>query len=346
MSRISGGSGRPQSVRLLQPPAVPDPKILALVLAGGQGTRLRPLTLQHAKPSVVFDRYRLVDFALSNLVNSGIDSIYLLAQYKPESLIEHVHANWTFAPNEDDRFISIVVPQHEEDESFSGTADAVRRNLELIERHAPDLVAVFASDQIYRMDVRQMVAYHRECNAGVTVAATRMPLEQAIAFGVIVADAEGRIVDFQEKPEHPVPLHSHPGLAYVSMGNYLFNTDVLVEGLERLLQPGETDFGKHLLPRLAGSSRVYAYDFAGNRVPGMQPHEDNAYWRDIGTLEAYVDALLDVNGNRPRIRLDNPYWPVLPQLAAQRPLFGAKYAGPVVARKSHIRSNSPYVLIE
>ena len=325
---------------------MPDRKIVAIVLAGGQGTRLRPLTLRHAKPSVAFDRYRLVDFALSNLVNSGIESIYLLAQYKPESLIEHVYANWMFAPNEEERFVSVVVPQHEKGEFFHGTADAVRQNLELIERHAPDLVAVFASDQIYRMDVRQMVAYHHERDAEVTVAATRMPLEQAIAFGVIVADAEGRIRDFQEKPEHPAPLRSHPGLAYVSMGNYLFNTEVLVEGLECLLRPGETDFGKHLLPRLAANHRLYAYDFSGNRVPGTKLHEEGSYWRDIGTLEAYVDALLDVNGNRPRIRLDNPYWPVLPRLAMQQPLFDAKHARLVVARKLRTRRNLSYTIID
>lgn len=325
---------------------MPDPKILAIVLAGGQGTRLHPLTRRHAKPSVVFDRYRLVDFALSNLVNSGIESIYLLAQYKPESLIEHVYTNWTFAPNEDGRFVSVVVPQHEEGEFFYGTADAVRQNLELIERHEPDLVAVFASDQVCRMDVRQMMAYHHERNADVTVAATQMPLEQAIAFGVIVADEQGRIRDFQEKPEHPFPLPAHPGRACVSMGNYLFNADVLMEGLERLLHPGETDFGKHLLPRLAASHRVYAYDFSGNRVPGTKPHEDSAYWRDIGTLEAYVDALLDVNGNKPRISLNNPYWPVLPRLSAQRPLFDTKYARPLVVPKSRTRRNWSYTIID
>jgi glucose-1-phosphate adenylyltransferase len=317
-----------------------------MVLAGGQGSRLHPFTLSHSKPSVVFDRYCLVDFVLSNLVNSGIESIYLLAQYKPDSLIEHIYANWMFAPNADERFVSVVVPRHEEGEFFYGTADAVRQNLELIERHEPDLVAVFASDQICRMNVRQMVAHHYERNADVTVAATRMPLEQAIAFGVIEADAEGRILDFQEKPEHPAPLDSHPGLAYVSMGNYLFDAGVLVEGLERLLRPGETDFGKHLLPRLAASRRLYAYDFSGNRVPGAKRHDESAYWRDIGTLEAYVEALLDVNGNMPRIRLDNPYWPVLPRLTTQRPLFDAEYARLVVAHRARARKNVSYTIID
>jgi glucose-1-phosphate adenylyltransferase len=320
-------------------------KILAIVLAGGQGTRLRPLTLKHSKPSVVFGGYRLVDFVLSNLVNSGIESIYLLAQYKPESLVEHIHANWTFAPNNDERFVSVILPRHEEGEYFYGTADAVYQNLELIERHAPDLVAVFAADQVYRMDVRQMVAYHQERNAEVTVAATQMPLEQANAFGVIVAEEQGRIRDFQEKPDHPEPLPAHPGRAYVSMGNYLFDTGVLVEGLECLLRPGESDFGRHLLPRLANNHRVYAYDFSGNRVPGLQPYEKEAYWRDIGTLDAYVDALLDVNGNKPCLKLDNSSWPVLPTLSAQRPLFGANPAQVSVAHKRRPARALSYTII-
>lgn len=308
-------------------------KILAFVLAGGNGSRLHPLTLNHAKPSVVFGGYRLVDFVLSNLVNSGIESIYLLAQYKPESLIEHVHSNWTLTPNGDECFISVVLPRHEEGEYFYGTADAVYQNLELIERHAPDLVAVFAADQIYRMDVRQMVDYHHEHNADVTVAATAVSLERASAFGIIVAGEQGRINGFQEKPEQPTPLPSDPNRAYASMGNYLFNTEALVDGLERLLGNGESDFGKHLLPRMLQSHRVYAYDFDNNRVPGASPYEEPAYWRDIGTLEAYVDALLDVDGNTPRFNLRNSRWPVLPALSAQRPLFGANQAQLVAVGK-------------
>ena len=324
---------------------VSSEKILAIVLAGGQGSRLHPLTLNHSKPSIVFGGYRLVDFVLSNLINSGIESIYLLAQYKPESLVEHVHANWTFASDDGERFVSVVLPRHEEGEYFYGTADAVCQNLELIERHAPDLVAVFAADHVYRMDVRQMVAWHLQRDADVTVAATQMPLEQAGAFGVIVADEQGRIVDFQEKPEHPAPLSAHPGHAYVSMGNYLFNTEVLVEGLERSLQLGETDFGRHLLPRLASNHRVYAYDFARNKVPGMQAHEEQDFWRDIGTLDAYVEALLDVNGNAPRLNLDNPRWPVLPALSAQRPLFDAKYPRMAVAKKRRPARALSYTII-
>ena len=315
------------------------------MLAGGRGSRLHPLTRNHCKPSVVFGGYRLVDFVLSNLVNSGIESIYLLAQYKPESLVEHVHANWTFASDDGAPFVSVIVPRHEQGEHFHGTADAVCRNLELIDRHAPDLVAVFAADHVYRMDVRQMAARHRQCRADVTVAATRMPLEQATAFGVISADEHGRIVDFQEKPAHPAPLPGHPGQALVSMGNYLFDTEVLVAGLERM-NPGETDFGRDLLPCLADRHRVYAYDFAENRVPGRQPYEDRAYWRDIGTLEAYVDALLDVNGNTPRLRLDNPRWPVLPALSAQRPLFEANYARMSASRKYRPLRPLSYTIID
>src|SRR5512135_3569101 len=162
-------------------------KILALVLAGGQGAGLHPLTLDYAKPSVMFGDFRLVDFVLSNLVNSGIESIYLLAQYKPESLIEHIQANWKLSPNDKGRFVKVVLPRQEQGGYFRGTADAVSQNLALIERQAPDLVAVFAADHVYRMDVRQMVQFHSQCDADVTVAATQVPIELASSFGIIAA---------------------------------------------------------------------------------------------------------------------------------------------------------------
>ncbi|MBI1173746.1 MAG: NTP transferase domain-containing protein [Sideroxydans sp.] len=320
-------------------------RILAMILAGGEGSRLHPLTFNHAKPSIVFGGYRLVDFVLSNLVNSGIESIYLLAQYKPESLIEHIHANWTLAPGNEECFVSVVVPRYEEGQYFCGTADAVYQNLELIEQHDPDLVAVFAADQVYRMDVRQMAAYHRECNAEVTVATTRVALEQAKAFGVIVTEGQGRIGNFQEKPECPVPIAFNSARACVSTGNYLFTPEVLVDSLDQALRHGETDFGKHLLPRLVDSHRVYAYDLAENKVPGVRPYEEEAYWRDIGTLEAYVDALQDVDGNMPRFNLHNSSWPIMPALSAQRPLFDAHYAQLVVAHKRRAAGDFSYTIV-
>ena len=197
-------------------------------------------------------------------------------------------------------------------ETYRGTADAVYKNLALIERHSPSMVAVFAADQVYRMDVRQMVMFHRECDADATVAATRVPLANASSFGIIAAGARGEICDFQEKPEWPDAIPACPEQAYASMGSYLFNTDVLVESLERALREGATDFGKNILPSLIRSRHVYAYDFAGNRVPGIGSHEEQAYWRDEGTLEAYASAYQDVVGTAPRFNLHNLYWPLLP----------------------------------
>ncbi len=295
--------------------AVPK-KILAIVLAGGEGTRLRPLTLTHAKPALPFGgSFRIVDFVLSNLVNSGIESIYLLAQYKPESLVKHIDANWKLAHNSRERFVRVVLPQQEHG-GFRGTADAVHQNLDLIKQHAPDMVAVFAADHVYRMDVRQMVQFHSDCDADVTIAATQVPIKQASSFGVIAAGHNGEIWDFQEKPEAPIAIPSCPERAYASMGNYLFNTDVLVEALEHAVRNGETDFGGHILPRLIRSHQVHAYDFSKNSVPGIQSHEEQGYWRDVGTLDAYLSAHDDVAGNAPRFNLHNPHWPMLPALHA------------------------------
>lgn len=300
-------------------------KIMAMVLAGGEGLCLRPLTLVHATPALPFGGgFRIVDFVLSNLVNSGIDSIYLLAQYKPQSLIKHIEANWNLSSNGKERFVQVVLPQ--EGGSFRGTADAVYQSLGLIERHAPDMVAVFAADQIYRMDVRQMAQFHDECGADVTVAATQVPVEQASSFGVIAPGQNGEILDFQEKPGAALAIRSRPGHVYASMGNYLFNAGVLVEVLEQALRQGETDFGAHILPRLIYSHHVHAYDFSNNTVPGTLPHEEQAYWRDVGTLDAYESAQHDVIGSIPRFNLHNPQWPMLPALLD--PLFEAVSARP------------------
>lgn len=302
-------------------------KILGIVLAGGQGLRLRPLTHAHAKPSLpVGGCCRLVDFVLSNLVNSGIESIYVLAQYKPESLIEHIHANWKPSSSGQPHLISVVLPRQEQGGCFRGTVDAVHQNLALIERHAPDIVAVFAADHIYRMDVRQMVNFHRECDADVTVAATQVPIEQASSFGIIATGHQGEIWDFQEEPEAPVAIPACPDRAYASMGNYLFNTDVLVGALEQASRLGETDFGAHIMPRLIRSHQVHAYDLSNNCIPGIRAHEEQPYWRDIGTLEAYERAQRDVAGSMPRFNMHNPHWPIQPMLCAQQSAFDMSHA--------------------
>lgn len=287
-------------------------RILAIVMAGGEGKRLHPLTAEHSKPAVPFGgRYRIVDFVLSNLLNSGIHSIYLLVQYKSQSLIEHANQAWVLSPILPDQFVTIVPPQmHEGPKWYQGTADAVFQNLRLIERHAPDLVAVFGADHIYRMDVRQMTRFHLQHNADVTLSAIPVPIAHANAFGVVVADPEGRITQFQEKPANPSLMPQDPGRAFCSMGNYLFKTDVLVEALREASRRGECDFGRHVLPRLLATHRLYAYNFEDNHVQGVRDYEEQAYWRDVGTLDAYFNATQDVLGNEPRFNLFNPYWPI------------------------------------
>jgi len=296
-------------------------RIIAFVMAGGQGARLQPLTAARSKPSVPFGaRYRIVDFVLSNLVNSQIQTIYLLVQYKSQSLIEHVRKAWTISPLLQNQFVTVVPPQMLTGEHwFQGTADAVHQNINLIEEHRPDLVAVFGADHIYRMDIRQMVAFHKEMNADVTIASLPVPLADARGFGVIAADSDGRIQAFEEKPAHPTPMASDPSKAFASMGNYIFSTEVLTKALREAQEAGETDFGQHVLPRLLRTHRLYAYDFATNEVPGIQPYETRVYWRDVGNIDAYFDAHKDVLGEEPTFDMFNPQWPI----------FSSGYQGPV-----------------
>jgi len=287
-------------------------RILAMVLAGGEGTRLAPLTAERSKPSVPFGgRYRIVDFVLSNLVNSEIYSLYILVQYRSQSLIEHIRNAWVLAPIISDHFVTVVPPQMREGpEWFAGTADAVYQNLNLIRQEDPKLVVVFGADHIYRMDVRQMIAFHRERNADVTVAALPVPLHEARSFGVIGVDGAGRVREFQEKPAEPHPLPDDPARAYASTGNYVFNVDVLVTAVQEARERGEHDFGRHVLPRIVHTHRLYAYDFATNRVPGVRPYEEPGYWRDVGTLDAYYAASMDTLGLEPEFDLFNPRWPI------------------------------------
>jgi glucose-1-phosphate adenylyltransferase len=289
------------------------PKILAFVLAGGRGERLAPLTDFRTKPSVPFGgRCRIVDFVLSNLVNSHIYSIYLLVQYKSQSLIEHVRQNWVLSPLIRDHFVAVVPPQMRMGpEWFQGTADAVYQNINLIHDHRPEAVVVFGADHIYRMDIRQMIDFHLEKGAGVTVAARPVPLDQASAFGVIATDREGRITGFQEKPQFPAPMPEAPDRAFVSMGNYIFSRDVLVDSL-MCGADNQHDFGRHILPSLVASGRAFAYDFSTNAVPGTKPSEERGYWRDVGTIPAYFHAHMDLLGETPVLDLHNSQWPIHP----------------------------------
>jgi glucose-1-phosphate adenylyltransferase len=299
---------------------MPTKRIIAFVMAGGQGSRLQPLTSARSKPSVPFgSRYRIVDFVLSNLVNSQIQTIYLLVQYKSQSLIEHVRKAWTISPLLQQQFVTVVPPQMIADRWFQGTADAVHQNIALIEEHRPDLVAVFGADHIYRMDISQMVDFHQEREADVTIAALPVPLKDAQGFGVIAAGADGRIEAFEEKPASPTPMPGDSASAYASMGNYIFDAKVLVDALEEAQRLGETDFGGHVLPRLLRTHRLFAYDFATNVVPGINDYEQRVYWRDVGTIDAYFDAHKDVLGAEPTFDMFNPQWPI----------YSSGYQGPV-----------------
>ncbi|MBI3811112.1 MAG: glucose-1-phosphate adenylyltransferase [Nitrospirae bacterium] len=296
-------------------------RILTMVMAGGEGRRLHPLTAERSKPAVPFGgRYRIIDFVLSSLVNSDIQSIYLLVQYKSQSLIEHVRRSWVLSPRLADQFVTVVPPQMRTGpEWFQGTADAVYQNINLFHRHRPDLVAVFGADHIYRMDVRQMVAFHLDRRADVTVAALPVPIGQASSFGIISAEADGRIREFIEKPDHPVQMPDDPKRAYVSMGNYLFNTNALTTTLEEAHRLGERDFGRHVIPRMCKTHRVFAYDFFKNDVPGIHPFEERGYWRDVGSIGAYYDAHRDLLGAEAKFEIFNPKWPI----------YSSHYQGPV-----------------
>lgn len=296
-------------------------RIIAFVMAGGEGKRLQPLTAKSCKPAVPFgSRYRMVDFVLSNLLNSEIYAVYLLVQYRSQSLIEHIRKAWTASHLHPDQFVTVVPPQMQEGSSwFAGTADAVYQNLNLLTQHRPDIVAVFGADHIYRMDVRQMVNFHLQQHADVSVAALPVPVTQASEFGIIQVNAEDRIIGFQEKPQRPKCIPSDSSLAYASMGNYLFKGDVLIEALKATHDRGENDFGHHVLPQLLASHRLYAYDFSKNKIPGIKSYEEQSYWRDVGNLDAYYEAHLDVLGLEPRFDTFNPQWPI----------FSSNYQGPV-----------------
>ncbi len=292
------------------------PAILVFVLAGGKGERLFPLTAFRSKPSVPFGgRYRIVDFALSNFINSRIYSIYLLVQYKSQSLIEHARQNWTMSSLIGSHFVTVVPPQMRMGpEWFQGTADAVFQNISLIKQHNPELVAVFGADHIYRMDIRQMIDFHLEKNALVTVAARPVPVEQASSFGIITTDSKRMIIGFQEKPKKPVPMPDDPQRAYASMGNYIFNRDILLEALAKAQRKKQHDFGAHVIPDLIETKRIFAYDFATNVIPGTLAYEEKGYWRDVGSISAFYEAHMDMLGASPIFQIYNKLWPIHPSL--------------------------------
>ena len=282
-------------------------------MAGGQGTRLHPLTRDRAKPAVPFGgKYRIVDFVLSNMVNSQIYSIYLLVQWRSQSLIEHLKDGWQFGRILHDHFIIPVPAQMRMGESwYQGTADAIFQNLNLIDDFKPDLIAVFGADHIYRMDIQQMIAFHVDRKASVTVATLPVALEEANQFGVLDVDSGLRVFGFDEKPEHPRPMPGAPGKCLASMGNYLFDPQVLRAALIEDSQDRNShhDFGQNLIPGLIDRVPVYAYNFMTNRIRG-DSEENLAYWRDVGTIDAYYEANMDLRDAKPHLNLYNPFWPL------------------------------------
>ncbi len=315
--------------------------VLAFVMAGGEGTRLHPLTAERSKPAVPFNgRHRIIDFALSNLINSKIYSVYLLVQYKSQSLIEHVRRTWVMSPLMPNHFITVVPPQMQRGpEWFQGTADSVYQNMHLIQSMKPDLVIVFGADHVYRMDVRQMIQFHVDNQADATVAALPVPLSQASSFGILKTDGSGRIRDFQEKPEQAEPMPGRADHALASMGNYVFSTDLLMESLEKAHANGQHDFGKHVLPTLTDSHRVMAYDFATNKVPGVHDYEEAGYWRDVGTIESYYDSNFDTLGEQPRFSMHNAQWPIQasPDHTEAAQLYDATIKGASIGAGVHVR---------
>jgi glucose-1-phosphate adenylyltransferase len=289
-------------------------KVFAIVLAGGEGKRLSPLTLDRAKPAVPFGgNYRLIDFALSNLVNAGYRRIVVLTQYKSHSLDRHISTTWRLSPLLGNYVAPVPAQMRRGPYWFEGSADAIYQNLNLLRDERPEIVIVFGADHIYRMDPAQMVRQHIDSGAAVTVAALRVPIGQADQFGVIDTAADGHtITAFHEKPKTAVGLADAPDQVYASMGNYVFSTDTLVDVVSLDAQARESahDMGGNIIPMLVSSNSAHVYDFSRNEVPGASDR-DRGYWRDVGTLDAFYDAHMDLISVHPVFNLYNMSWPIL-----------------------------------
>jgi glucose-1-phosphate adenylyltransferase len=289
-------------------------RVLGIVLAGGKGTRLYPLTRERAKPAVPFGgKYRIIDFVLSNFVNSGIHSIYVLTQFRSQSLLQHLSEGWQFGGLLKSHFITNVPAQmRSETESwYQGTADAIFQNINLVEQSDPHLVAIFGGDHIYRMNVASMIDFHMAKQAEVSVAAIPAPRHHAVEFGVIEAGADGRVMGFHEKNPNAPTMPGDSTRVYASMGNYIFSTRTLLDLINEDAKDPKShhDFGKDILPRLAGKAPIYAYNFETNRIPG-EVGDSIPYWRDVGTIDAYYEANMDLNHVKPDLNLYNREWPV------------------------------------
>lgn len=288
------------------------PNVLGMIMAGGEGSRLHPLTRERAKPSVYFGgKYRIIDFVLNNFINSGIFKIKVLTQFKSDSLIKHLTGGWNLNRMLG-HFIDPVPAQMRTGKKwYQGTADAVFQNINLIEDENPDYIAVFGADHIYTMDISQMLDYHRQVGAVATISAIPKPIKEATQFGVIEIDHSGKMIGFQEKPAAPKPMPEQPDMALVSMGNYIFNKKFLVQELfnDASLNVSSHDFGKDVIPKIFSDYPIYVYNLADNRIQG-ETLEQGVYWEDVGTIEAYYQANMILRDVVPVINLYNENWPI------------------------------------
>ncbi len=309
------------------------PRVLAIVLAGGEGKRLMPLTMDRAKPAVPFGgTYRLIDFVLSNLANAGMRQIAVLTQYKSHSLDKHISLTWRFSTMLGNYVTPVPAQQRLGPRWYQGSADAIYQSMNLIRDDRPDYVVVFGADNIYRMDVWQMLEAHIDGGLGCTVAGIRVPRSQASAFGVIDAASDNKIKEFLEKPVEPPGLPDDPEASFASMGNYIFTTEALIDAL---IEDAESDDSRHdmggdIIPSFVGRGDGQVYDFTANEVPGST-ERDKAYWRDVGTLDAYHEAHMDLVSIDPVFNLYNLEWPIW-TYPVQMP--GAKFTLDGVARDS------------
>ncbi len=282
---------------------------LAVIMAGGRGSRLGPMTATDSKPAIPFGgRYRIIDFTLSNCVNSGLEKICILTQYRAHSLMRHIELGWSFSRHEFGEFIELLPAQERIESSFwyQGTADAVYQNLDIINEHGPEFVLVLAGDHVYKMDYTVMIAAHLETQADVTVGCVEVPLRDANQFGLMVVDRHNRVIGFEEKPENPTPMPERTDVALGSMGIYLFSREFLARVLKRdaALGASSHDFGKDIIPSIYRTNRVIAYQFDDF------PAGEKSYWRDVGTIDAYWEANLELIGVTPPLNLYDRDWPI------------------------------------
>jgi glucose-1-phosphate adenylyltransferase len=316
-----------------------QPHVLAIVLAGGEGKRLWPLTADRAKPAVPFGgNYRLIDFVLSNLVNAGFHRLCVLTQYKSHSLDRHISTTWRLSSVLGQYITPVPAQQRLGPRWYTGSADAIFQSLNLVYDERPDQIVVFGADHVYRMDPSQMVENHVDSGAGVTVAGIRVPRAEAKAFGCIDSDRHGRITRFLEKPAEPPHVPDDPDVTFASMGNYVFRTDVLLEALRADAADPDSmhDMGGDIIPMLVGDDSAMVYDFDDNEVPGAT-ERDRGYWRDVGTLDAYYDSHQDLVSVHPVFNLYNHRWPIR---TATPPLPPAKFVNSGSAVESMVGPGS------